>query len=112
MVDKVNTPPALPTGYSGSPTIEGLRLTLQDLINALTRELMAHAIRLNTAVMHTGEVSMTGPISLVSFTVATLPPAASWTQGVVFVSNETGGATLAFSDGTNWRRVQDRAIVS
>lgn len=32
--------------------------------------------------------------------------------GIIYVSDETGGATLAFSDGTNWRRVQDRAIVS
>ncbi len=31
---------------------------------------------------------------------------------LVFVVDETGGPTLAFSDGTNWRRVQDRAIVS
>ena len=33
-------------------------------------------------------------------------------SSVVFVYDETGGATLAFSDGTDWRRVQDRAIVS
>jgi len=46
-----------------------------------------------------------------SFLVANLPPAT--TPGrVIYVSNETGGATLAFSDGTNWRRVQDRAVVS
>lgn len=32
--------------------------------------------------------------------------------GIIYVSDETGGATLAFSDGTNWRRVQDRAIVA
>ena len=31
---------------------------------------------------------------------------------MIFVSNETGGATMAFYDGTNWRRVQDRAIIS
>ena len=30
----------------------------------------------------------------------------------VFVSNESGGAVPAFSDGTNWRRVTDRAIVT
>jgi hypothetical protein len=30
----------------------------------------------------------------------------------IFVTDETGGYTLAFTDGTNWRRVQDRAIVS
>lgn len=31
---------------------------------------------------------------------------------LVFVTNEVGGAVLAFNDGTNWRRVTDRAIVS
>ncbi len=46
-----------------------------------------------------------------SYTVAGLPSAAT-ASGLIYVSNETGGATLAFSDGTNWRRVQDRAIVS
>lgn len=45
------------------------------------------------------------------YTVATLPNAAGNTR-LAIVTNEAGGATLAFSDGTNWRRVQDRAIVS
>lgn len=31
---------------------------------------------------------------------------------LIFVSNESGGAVPAFSDGTNFRRVTDRAIVS
>lgn len=31
---------------------------------------------------------------------------------MIFVSDETGGATMAFYDGTNWRRVQDRAVIS
>lgn len=45
-----------------------------------------------------------------SSTVAGLPAA---TAGkVLYVSNESGGAVLAFADGTNWRRVTDRAIVS
>ncbi len=52
------------------------------------------------------------PVLLQSFTVASLPSAASWTGGIVYVSNEAGGATVAFSDGTNWRRAADRAIVS
>lgn len=46
------------------------------------------------------------------YTVATLPGAAANTRFLVYVSNETGGAVPAFSDGTNWRRVTDRAIVS
>jgi hypothetical protein len=45
-----------------------------------------------------------------SYTVVNLPPVPE--TGVVFVSNESGGAVLAFSDGTDWRRVTDRAIVS
>ena len=51
-----------------------------------------------------GEVSQ-------SFTVENLPNPSVPGQ-MIFVSNETGGATIAFSDGTNWRRVQDRSIVS
>jgi hypothetical protein len=46
-----------------------------------------------------------------SYLVSALPSAAT-AGGLIYVSDETGGATMAFSDGTNWRRVQDRAIVS
>jgi len=31
---------------------------------------------------------------------------------MVFVPNETGGAVMCFFDGTNWRRMTDRAIAS
>lgn len=31
---------------------------------------------------------------------------------LAYVPNETGGTVIAFYDGTNWRRVTDRAIVS
>ena len=50
-------------------------------------------------------------VQLKSYTVATLPSAAT-AGGMIYVSNETGGAVPAFSDGTNWRRVTDRAVVS
>ena len=50
-------------------------------------------------------------VQLPSYTVTTLPVATT-AGGMIFVSNETGGAVPAFSDGTNWRRVTDRAIVS
>lgn len=49
--------------------------------------------------------------TMATFTVATLPaltPSPRW----IFVSNETGGPTPAFTDGTNWRRCTDLAIVS
>ena len=46
-----------------------------------------------------------------TFLVASLPNAAQPGQ-MIYVSNETGGAVMAFSDGSNWRRITDRAIVS
>jgi hypothetical protein len=48
---------------------------------------------------------------LPSYTTTTLP-SASAPGSMIFVTNETGGAVPAFADGTNWRRVTDRAIVS
>jgi hypothetical protein len=48
---------------------------------------------------------------LPSFTTTTLP-SAGIAGAMIYVTNETGGAVPAFADGTNWRRVTDRAIVS
>jgi hypothetical protein len=56
-------------------------------------------------------LAVSGPVGLGSFTVATLP-SASTAGRLIYVSDETGGAVIAFSDGTNWRRVTDRAVVS
>ncbi len=49
--------------------------------------------------------------NLTSFTVADLPSADPEAQ-LVFVTDEVGGAVPAFSSGSNWLRVTDRAIVS
>lgn len=51
------------------------------------------------------------PLQVGSYTVSSLPPPTSPAR-IIYVSDETGGAVLAFSDGTNWRRVTDRAIVA
>lgn len=59
-----------------------------------------------------GSVTMTGPVVLKAYTVAGVPAAASYTGGIIYVSNETGGATVALSNGTNWVRLQDLAIIS
>ena len=53
-----------------------------------------------------------GPATLKSYTVVGVPTASSYTGAMIYVSNEAGGAIPAFSDGTNWRRVTDRAIIS
>lgn len=49
--------------------------------------------------------------TLNTYTVATLP-SVTGREKAILVSDETGGFTMAFTDGTNWRRVQDRAVVS
>lgn len=53
------------------------------------------------------------PMRLVSYTVAGVPSAATAGAGAqIYVTNEVDGAVPAFSDGTNWRRVTDRTIIS
>jgi hypothetical protein len=52
-----------------------------------------------------------GSIKIKSFAKAALPSAAAVGQ-MIYVSDDIGGAVIAFSDGTNWRRVTDRAIIA
>lgn len=59
------------------------------------------------------KLEVDGPVRVKSYTVAGAPSASGAGAGaIIYVSNETGGAVLAFSDGTNWRRVTDRAVIS
>lgn len=59
-----------------------------------------------------------GPFKISGYPKAKLPSAALWGSNtigfssLVYVTDEVGGAVIAFSDGINWRRVTDRAIVS
>ncbi len=50
-------------------------------------------------------------IQATSYAVADVPDATT-EAGIIYVSDEVGGGVLAFSDGTNWLRVTDRAIVT
>lgn len=96
---KVPKAPSLPS--SGQDPRTGLNA----LNSTLYQILSEHAQAIN--YLH----DRLGPVVLLpSYTVATLPVATS--PGVIFVSDETGGATMAYADGTNWRRVYDNAVVS
>jgi hypothetical protein len=56
-------------------------------------------------------VEMQNPFTVPSYTVAGVP--GSGAQGdLIYVSDESGGAILAFYDGSDWRRVTDRNVVS
>lgn len=57
-------------------------------------------------------LSNSQPWQLPSYTVAEVPEASLYRGHVIYISNESGGAVIAFSDGSNWRRVTDRAVIS
>lgn len=70
------------------------------------------AMRANAALPNDGSDNMKAPLLLAEYLVTDVPDATLWEGGIIYVSDETGGATIAFSDGTDFRRVTDRAIVS
>ncbi len=70
------------------------------------------AMRANAGLPKDGTEGMHSPLLLKAYTVATLPTASEWTGALIYVSDETGGATVAVSNGTNWIRLQDLATVS
>ncbi len=52
------------------------------------------------------------PVQMPSYTIATLPDATIPGEGaLIYVTDATGGAVLAFSDGTDWRRSTDRTVI-
>jgi hypothetical protein len=62
---------------------------------------------------HSAKLYVDGAMRPKGYAVSALPVAATEGAGaMIFVSDESGGPTMAFSDGTAWRRVQDRAVVS
>lgn len=69
--------------------------------------------RIEGARLTSAGMILSGWVRPASFTVAGAPSAAASGAGaMIFVSNESGGAVPAYSDGANWRRVTDRAVIS
>ena len=61
----------------------------------------------------TAKLDVDGAVKVKSYLKTALPSAsASGAGAMIYVSNEVGGAVIAFSDGTSWRRVTDRVVVS
>lgn len=88
-------------------TYQALRILVTDTASAADSKIIYAEVD-GTEVFH---VDKDGVVKLPSFVMASLPSAATVGR-VIYISNEVGGATLAFSDGTNWRRVADLAVVS
>ncbi len=52
------------------------------------------------------------PFELKSYAVASLPTSGIGAGAMAYCTDETGGAVPCFYDGSNWRRVTDRAVAS
>ncbi len=91
LVNKPEHGEQITVGGQASPSMQ---LFLDELVLAINGQLLGDALQLT---IHT---------------VSDLPSAASWAGAMIYVSDETGGGVPAFSDGTNWRRVTDRAVVT
>jgi hypothetical protein len=83
-------------------------VTLQDDLGLITEALDT---QVDLGEIVTSGVFYPNQLVLPSFTVSTLPSATVPAQ-MIYVSNATGGAITAFSDGTNWRRTSDRSVIN
>lgn len=71
------------------------------------------AVGASNALSVNGAFTAAGYLKSGSYTVATVPsPVTAGPGAHIYVSNEAGGAVAADSDGTDWRRTTDRAIIS
>lgn len=80
-----------------------------DLVDGMP---LSDILSTDAGVLVNGDSDMEGPLKLARYPVAEVPVAGDYPGGLIYVTDEAGGATAAFSDGTDWRRVQDRAVIS
>lgn len=91
-----------------SQTDHGVRIVDEDGIAAFNMQTFMDdlVIQLNLRLLG-------NQIVMESYTKTTLPDVPDVNSpGLIFVSDDVGGSVPAFSDGTNWRRVTDRDIIS
>ena len=77
------------------------------LFDTIDTQLSAHK-----GAIRTKQLNIDSPLVGLPVTVNTLPNPNAFEGYTIFVIDETGGAVLAFSDGVNWLRTTDRAVVS
>mgnify|MGYP000002894084 CR=1 FL=1 len=107
------------TGTAGYSEIVGTSINVQGPTRAYNGQTLCiqkqNSIFLTWIRPTSGYNPVINPVhtnKLDEYTVATLPAPSLWAGHMIMVTDETGGYTPAFCDGTNWRRTSDRAIVS
>ncbi len=77
----------------------------------LRLSVLANGAEVTALALDGSNATFAKPPVVPSYAKASLPSASPAGQ-MIYVTDEAGGAVIAFSDATNWRRVTDRAIVS
>lgn len=64
------------------------------------------------AVPLDGSAGMTGPLKLMSYTLATLPSVTTYNKYLIVVTDASAGPALCISNGTNWIDIRTNAAVA
>lgn len=92
---------------TGISTISESALTIPNLTDQTGVNLTDQA-----SVILTANGTTAGIPIMASYTLGTLPSAATYTHGMIYVSDLSGSPAPCYSDGTNWRRFSDNTIAS
>lgn len=103
-----------------SPTSHGTDILIRTTPEGATASARAERVRFKSngkVGIGTSEPScrlhVEGAVRCGSFSAASLPSASDYGAGaMIHVPDASGGAIMAFSDGTDWRRTTDRSVVS
>jgi hypothetical protein len=75
-------------------------------------DVIGSQVKKDTDSVRTKQLNIDVPLPGFVSTVSGAPVPGIYVGHIIYVTDETGGPVLAFSDGTNWRRVTDRAVIS
>lgn len=111
MANKVNNTPNIPSPVS-LRQVQDVSTFITQLVSSLSNELSSYAQRLNNSIQADGTEIPSAPIVYKEYAKASLPSVGTFKNGMIIVTDDVGGRTPAFSDGTNWRRTADRNVIS
>lgn len=99
-MNPVQERPALPQGRPR--TLFGIVDAFGTLIMQLSTVLSEMGYRINRVLPKDGTEAMTGPLELMTYTVAALPTASDHDGAIIYVSDGGAGAVFRGSNGTSW----------
>lgn len=59
-----------------------------------------------------GLTMLSGILRCPGYAVAEVPAPTNKAGAIAYITNDAGGPTIAFSDGTNWRRLRDNQVIA